>query len=155
MGTSNLQSIAIRVSDVMTSDLVSVRDNDRVSEAASLFLKRNVGSVLIVDKAGLPVGIITKGDVLREVFMKRRDPDLLHAGDVMSHPVVTIGPNATLEEASKLMIEKKISKLPVIRGRRLAGIITSTDIIRAHPIELSYLEELIRARFVPRGIRYY
>ncbi len=139
----------------MTSELVCVRENDSILETASLFLKRSVGSVLIVSGAGLPVGIITKGDILREVVMNRRDPDLLRACDVMSQPLITIGPNATLEEASKLMIERKISKLPVVKERRLVGIITTTDIIRTHPIELSYLEELIRARFVPRGIRYY
>lgn len=138
----------------MTNEVVSVKESEKVSEVASLLLKRSVGSILVMDKEGHPVGIITKGDVLREAVMKPANVELLRAIDVMSSPLVTIGANATLEEASKLMVQKKISKLPVIKEHRLVGIITSTDIIRTRPIELSYLEELIRARFVPRAMRY-
>lgn len=154
MSSSTLKNIAIRVSDVMTSEIISVAESSKLSEVVSLLVNRNVGSVLVVDREDRLTGIITKGDILRRAVMEHADPNALRAEDVMSTPVVTIGASATLEEASKLMVQRKISKLPIMKEHHLIGIVTSTDIIRTHPIELSYLEELVRARFVPRSMRY-
>ncbi len=154
MSSSALKNIAIRVSDVMTGEIISASESSKLSEIASLLVNHNIGSILVLDDGDRLTGIVTKGDILRRAIMEHADPNALRAKDVMSTPVVTIGASATLEEASKLMIQKKISKLPVMKERHLVGIVTSTDIIRTHPIELSYLEELIRARFVPRSMRY-
>lgn len=138
----------------MSNYVVTVKDNDRVSIAVNRLLKRGVGSVLVMDKEDHLMGIITKGDVLREIVMKGLDPSTSKSRDIMSKPVVTINLDSSLEEASKLMIQKKVSKLAVLEDGNLKGIITSTDIIRAQPLEVSYLEELVRARFVPRNLRY-
>jgi len=70
----------------------------------------------------------------------------------MSRPVVTIDPDSTIEEASKVMTKKGVSKLPVIRNKKLVGVITMTDIIRAEPTQVGYLQELVRARFVPHDL---
>jgi CBS domain-containing protein len=143
---------AIRVSDVMSNDLVIVDSEDIISKAVNFLLNRSVGSVLVMDKEHRLVGIITKGDILREVLSKRLDPEIVKAREVMSQPVIKIKADATVEDASRLMIEKKISKLAVMKDAKLAGIITSTDIIRTQPVEVGYLEELIRARFFPRDL---
>ncbi len=138
----------------MSNNLLTVRENDKVLTAVRRLLKRHVGSVLVMDKEDHLIGIITKSDVLREVVMKRLDPSVVKSKDVMSEPVITINVDSSLEDASNLMIQKKISKLAVLKDGNLTGVITSTDIIRAQPFEVKYLQELIRARFVPRDLRY-
>lgn len=148
-----MQAAAIHVGDVMTSDLVTVQENDKVSTTVRRLLKRSVGSVLVMHGQDHLVGIITKGDVLREVVMRHLDPDVIKAKEIMSEPVITIDENSTLEEASRLMISKKVSKLAVLDDGIPKGIITSTDIIRVEPLQVNYLEELVRARFVPRDLR--
>jgi CBS domain-containing protein len=70
----------------------------------------------------------------------------------MSRPVITIDPDCTIEEASKLMTTKGVSKLPVVKDRKLVGVITMSDIIRAEPTQVGYLQELVRARFVPHDL---
>ncbi|MDH2900425.1 MAG: CBS domain-containing protein [archaeon] len=144
---------SIHVSDVMSYNILTVRADEKVSTAVSRLLKHGVGSVLVMDKNDQLVGIITKGDVLREVVMKHLDPNLVKSKAIMSEPVITIDVDSSLEAASRLMIQKKVSKLAVLNDGNLKGIITSTDIIRAEPFEVRYLEELVRARFVPRDLR--
>ncbi len=146
-----LSSATMRVLDVMSTDVVKAQLLEPVYDAVYRMLTKNVGSIVITDN-GMVVGIVTKGDVLRRAFLKGVDPKSLPVKKVMSTPPVTISPAATLEEASKLMNEKRISKLPVVENGKLVGIITSTDIIKAEPIQVGYLQELVKARFVPHDL---
>lgn len=77
MSATSVRAISIRVSDVMSSQIVSVSEKDTVSTVVTLLLKSGVGSVLVVNEIDLPVGIITKGDVLGEAFVKHLDPDVI------------------------------------------------------------------------------
>ena len=141
----------MRVLDVMSTDVVKAQLLEPVYDAVYRMLTKNVGSIVITDN-GMVVGVVTKGDVLRRAFLKGVDPKSLPVKKVMSTPPVTISPAATLEEASRLMNEKRISKLPVVENGKLVGIITSTDIIKAEPIQVGYLQELVKARFVPHDL---
>ena len=144
-------SAIVRVSDVMENKVISVDTSSVVFETVSKIIKFEVGSIVVV-KAENVVGIVTKGDVLRRGMLLGLDPKTTSVERVMSRNVVTIGKDATLEEASRLMSEKKVSKLPVLENGKLVGIITSTDIIRTEPMMVNYLHELIKARFVPHEL---
>lgn len=146
-----LPSASMRVLDVMSTDVVKAQLLEPVYDAVYRMLTKNVGSIIVTDN-GKVVGVVTKGDVLRRAFLKGVDPKSLPVKKVMSSPPVTTSPSTTLEEASRLMNEKRVSKLPVLENGKLVGIITSTDIIRAEPIQVGYLQELVRARFVPHDL---
>jgi CBS domain-containing protein len=141
----------IRVSDVMTTDVAVAGMTEPLNEAVYRMLERNVGCIVVTDW-GSVIGILTKGDVLRKAFLKGLEAREVSVKVAMSHPVVTIDPDATIEEASKIMTTKHISKLPVIKDRKLVGVITMSDIIRAEPTQVGYLQELVRARFVPHDL---
>ncbi|MDG6996853.1 MAG: CBS domain-containing protein [Nitrososphaerota archaeon] len=138
----------LRVVDIMTSDVVSVNPSSTAYDATLKMLERNIGSVL-VDEGKSVVGIITKGDILKEVVKKWRDPRHVHVEEIMSTPVITVNQDDSIEAASKLMSKSGVSKLPVLKNGELVGILTATDIIRSEPLEVEYLQEMIRARFVP------
>lgn len=137
--------------DVMSKDVVSLEVSSTVFEAVSKIIEFKVGCIVVTKRAEI-AGIVTKGDILERAILRGLDPKETAVEKVMSTNVVTIDKYATLEEASHLMAEKKVSKLPVLENRKLAGIITSSDIIRAEPIEVGYLQELVRARFVPHEL---
>jgi CBS domain-containing protein len=146
-------AFVLHVMDIMSNRIITSASDEPISKVASTLIENDVGSIVVVDGEEL-LGIITKGDILRKVLLRGLDPKKTPAEKVMSPRVVTIDSDATLEKASKLMIEKKVSKLPVVSEEgRLVGIVTSTDIIRAEPAEIGYLQELIRARFVPHELR--
>jgi len=141
----------IRVSDVMTTDVAVAGMTEPLNEAVHRMLERNVGCIVVTDW-GSVVGIVTKGDVLRKAFLRGLEAREVSVKVAMSHPVVSIDPDSTIEEASKVMIAKHVSKLPVISDKKLVGVVTMTDIIRAEPTQVGYLQELVRARFVPHDL---
>lgn len=142
----------MKVFDVMTTNVVTADSLETINDAVGRMVDRDVGCIVVVHKDAV-AGIITKGDVLKKAYLTSLDPKKTLTRDVMTTPVVAINVDASLEDAAKLMTQKHVSKLPVLRDRKLVGIITSTDVIRAEPMQVKYLQELVRARFVPHDLR--
>ncbi len=139
---------SLKVSDLMSTDLVEGEIDETLSEAVARMLKHKVGSVIVKEDERV-VGVITKGDILRKAILLGVDAREVSCKEVMTAPVLTIDPDVPVEEAAKMMTQHNVSKLPVIKKGKVVGIITSSDIIRAEPVQVSYLQELVRARFVP------
>ena len=133
----------IIVRDVMTKNIKTVKTDDTVHDAVKKMNKFDIGSVIVMS-SGRPVGIITETNVMRRIVEPRMDPATVWTKDIMSSPLTTIESNAALEEAAKIMADKRINRLPVIDGDKLVGVISSTDIVKASPTQLSILEELVR-----------
>ena len=133
----------IMVRDVMAKNVKTVKTGDTVHAAVQKMNKFDIGSV-IVTASGRPVGIITETNIMRRIVGPRMDPATIWAKDIMTGPLITIDPNADLNEAAKLMADNNINRLPVMEGDKLVGLISSTDIVKANPTQLSILEELLR-----------
>jgi len=131
------------VRDVMAKNVKTVKTGDTVHAAVQKMNKFDIGSV-IVTASGRPVGIITETNIMRRIVGPRMDPATIWAKDIMTGPLITIDPNADLTEAAKLMADNNINRLPVMEGDKLVGLISSTDIVKANPTQLSILEELLR-----------
>jgi CBS domain-containing protein len=85
------------------------------------------------------VGILSQRDLFRSALVKamgfkpEEQKDLLktlHIQEVMSKPAITVTREATVKQAARLMMEKKIGCLPVVDGEILVGLVTETDILR-------------------------
>ena len=133
---------AILVRDVMTKKVKSVGTNQPLIEAIQLMNKFDIGSIIVIQRAK-PVGIITDRDVIRNIALSQLDPVNLKAKDLMSKPLVTIDENATIEEAAHIMVRKKIKRLPVLKGEKLTGIVTVTDIAKTTPQLVKVFEDLM------------
>lgn len=133
----------IMVRDVMAKNVKTVKTGDTVHAAVQKMNKFDIGSV-IVTASGRPVGIITETNIMRRIVGPRMDPATIWAKDIMTSPLITIDPNADLTEAAKIMAKNNINRLPVMEGGKLVGLISSTDIVKANPTQLSILEELLR-----------
>jgi len=133
----------ILVSEVMTKDPRVVRRDSSVQEVVATMNKFDISSIIVVQEKR-PVGIITHKDIISKIVQPRIPPDAVTAREIMSTPVVTISEDASMEEASRLMVKKRIKKLPVIRGDELVGIITSADLVREEPKLAEMLESLLK-----------
>jgi len=133
----------ILVRDVMAKDVKVVRPDTSVKEVVATMNKFNIGSIIVV-QGDRPVGIITERDILRRLVEPCLAPEILTARQIMTSPVLTISETASVEEAARLMVKKKIKKLPVMNSQKLVGVITFTDIVTKVPTLLSVLEELVR-----------
>jgi CBS domain-containing protein len=133
----------LTVREVMTPDVKVVREDTNMQEVIATMLKFEISSVVVVQKER-PIGLITHKDILSRVLQPSFLPATLTARNVMSTGLVTIGEEASLEEAARLMVKKRFKKLPVLRDGKLVGIITSMDIVREEPKMTKLLEDLLK-----------
>jgi CBS domain-containing protein len=131
------------VRDIMTRNVKTARTDDTVLDAVKKMNKFNISSVVVTSN-GRPVGIITTSNVMRRIVEPRLDAGTVWTKDIMSSPLITVESTTTVEEAAKLMAEKRIKKIPIVEGDNLMGVISSSDIVRANPTQLGILEELLR-----------
>ncbi|MFQ5758667.1 MAG: cyclic nucleotide-binding/CBS domain-containing protein [Candidatus Bathyarchaeia archaeon] len=133
------------VRDVMTTNVKTVKPFSTVRDVVRKMNKFGIGSVLVVEE-DRPVGIITERDLLRRIVEPFLDPSVIKAKDIMSTQLVTTSGDVGVEEAARLMVRRKIKKLPVVEDEKLVGIVTSMDVMRANPKIVSLLEELLKTK---------
>jgi len=133
----------VLVRDIMSKDVKVVRPDTTIQEVVATMSKFDISSIMVV-QSERPVGIVTTRDVLSKVVVQCLAPRALTARQIMSSPLVTIDGSATVEEAARLMAQKKVKNLPVMDGEKLAGVLTYTDIVFQVPAMLSILRSLCR-----------
>ena len=105
----------------------SISAGQKVIEAVTLMNDLRIGALVVLDRSRL-IGIFTERDVLMRVVAQRRDPDSTAVADVMTQPVFTLPPSATVETAMRLMLDKKCRHLPIVEGEELLGLISLRDL---------------------------
>ena len=138
-----------KVKDVMVMNVVTVDVGVNVMKAVERMNKREIGCLVVLEKGNF-VGILTERDVLTRVVAKARNPDKTLVGDVMSKPLIVVGPEASLEEALELMFEKRVKKLTVVKDKKLVGLITMTDIARIHTAMVEHIKRLAAKYDLPK-----
>ena len=116
------------VQDLMTRKVIKIEIQKTVLDAAKLMTEKMVGCLVIMD-GQQPVGIITERDFVRRVVAQNRALNT-SISEIMSQPLITITPNATLKKAARLMLNNKIRRLPVVKTKKLVGMIVVADFAR-------------------------
>ena len=130
------------VKDVMTKGVRVTGPDSSVREVVATMNRFNIGSIIVVQD-NKPVGVISERDVLRRVVEPCLSPETIAARQIMTCPVITICESASVAEVVKIMAEKRVRKIPVMKKERLVGIITYTDILSKVLSTISILGELI------------
>lgn len=115
------------VKDIMTRDVSVCHTNDHLSDAASIMKEKNVGAVPICDDQGNLMGMVTDRDLVIRGYAAKK-PDSTPIQQVMSDHMYSCTPDSSLEEASKIMAEHQIRRLPVVENGKLSGIISLGDL---------------------------
>ena len=118
----------VTVNDLMTKRTLTIGLENTISEAAQLMSQKEVGDLIVVDHE-MPVGIVTERDFVRRIVAKGRPYDT-KVSDVMTKPLITISPNASLKEAARKMVKHRIRRLPVLKSHKLVGILVVSDFAR-------------------------
>ncbi len=122
---------SLKVSDAMSSEVVTSKSDGKVIDIALKMKERGIGSVVIIDDDNAPIGIVTEGDIVRNVVAAEKDPKATTAEEAMSSPVISITEDIDLEDAARLMASKKIKKLCVVDlDGKLMGILTEGDVVK-------------------------
>ena len=120
-----------RVSDIMSQDVITISPEASMDEATKTMGDKHIGSLIVV-KNGEPIGIVTERDLLSRVLAHGLKPKNVKVEKVMSSPLISIDPSATIKEAAQTMIKKK-GRLAVFDSGELVGIVTASDLIKTMP----------------------
>src|SRR5689334_553400 len=142
----------MRAMDVMTSEVITVDENATVPEAAKLLAEHGISAVPVVDKDNRVIGMVSEGDLLHraETGTERRRSWWLemvastnqlageyvksHSGkvkDVMTRDVVSVTEETPVADIAVLLETNRIKRVPVLRGDKLAGIVSRANLVRA------------------------
>ena len=160
----------MKVRDVMTTEVATVRAATSLKELARLLAGLGISGVPVVDADGAVVGVVSEGDILvkergpveeTRAFVRLRKPlepgqqvklAAVTVADAMTSPAIVIGPERPVSVAAKLMLEHGVNRLPVVTDGRLVGIVTRADLVRAFGRSDSELEQEIRAEVLERAL---
>lgn len=145
----------LKARDIMTPDPITVAPHAGVVEAARLMTDNNVGALPVVTEGRL-VGLVTEGDLIMQdvrieypTYIQLLDGFIMYppaharfehelkkavaatVEDVMTAEPVTVSADAPIEDVATLLSERDVSRLPVLDGDRLVGIVSKHDIVRA------------------------
>ena len=117
-----------RVREVMTREVVTLSPTHSFHDAVSVLASRRFHHVLVTDATGALQGVISDRDLLR--FMAGHRWEDATVADVMVPDVLSVGPETLVSAACEIMIAQRINCLPVVdEGKRIVGILTSTDLL--------------------------
>ena len=159
------------VKDLMTTPVVAVRENASFKEIVSRMRDSRVSAFPVVDLHGKVIGVVSEADMLNKEadqaspgtfasLLRFRDHEKaagVTAADLMTSPAVTIGPDAPVTEAARVMRDRRVKRLPVVNGTgHLIGVISRADVLSVflRPDEMirhEVIEEAVRGGFLVRS----
>jgi CBS domain-containing protein len=136
------------VKDLMQSPVMVVKSMNTIAHARNLMLKEKVSRLIVVE-GEMPVGTLTRRDIIRSLRnykMRKREFESIIVNEVMRTPVITLFEDDSITDAARKMVSNNIKGLPVVdRKGKLVGIITKTDFTR-------YFSENFQGRFKVKEI---
>ena len=123
------RSAYARVGQIMSKDLITVREEDTVTLAEAMMRWEGIRHVPVENGEGELVGMFTLVDVVQALRKRDADDAELAIGDIMHRDPTTVTPETSSLEAIKIMREKKLSALPVVKDGHLEGILTDSDFL--------------------------
>lgn len=114
--------------NVMTSDVVTVKDTQTVQEAAALMSEHNIGSIPVVNSRGDMVGIITDRDITLRTTAQGEGTQTPVSEVMTAQQVVQATPDMDVQQAAQLMAQQQIRRLPVVENGKIVGMVSLGDL---------------------------
>jgi CBS domain-containing protein len=116
-----------KVRDIMSAAPVCMAPGESVSAAAGAMRSYGIGTVLVLTD-GRPTGLVTDRDIAVRVLAEDRDPRTTRIGDICSSELTVLGPDADLAEASRLVRDRAVRRIPVLRDGMPVGVVSVGDL---------------------------
>ncbi len=132
----------VSVAEAMNKSVIVMDVNSDAPAIAREMINHGTGSVIITEN-GRAMGIVTERDLVRSIVTEDRRPGEVKASKFFSTPIITIEPEKSIAEASAIMIKANFKRLPVLKDRKVIGVISNTDILMVTPGLNAILRDLI------------
>lgn len=142
----------LKAKDIMTKDVKTISLQSTLREAAELLASQGISGAPVLDETGQVVGILSESDILNQGKRYKALPRMalwglrpipedflreayqeglaLRVESIMSRHVITAEEETPVEELSRLMVSRRINRIPILRGKTLVGIVTREDLLR-------------------------
>ncbi len=124
------------VREAMTGAIVTCSESSSIEQAAKLMVDNHIRSIVVENRIGKPVGIITGGDIVTSLA-KKISPDT-SVSEIIGKSLITVDADENIVGASNKMNSKNIKRLLVTDGGKVVGILSVNDVLRYYP---KYLQE--------------
>jgi CBS domain-containing protein len=125
-------------------DIVRIRANSTIAEAASKITQHKIGALLVDDEGGAIVGILSERDIVRGLSQHGADLHDVKVSELMTADVIRCSPGDTVNEAMAMMTDRRIRHLPVFEGEELIGFISIGDLVKCRIMEVQGEAEALR-----------
>jgi CBS domain-containing protein len=125
---------------IMTSPVVTVRADTTVREAAMLLLEHRITAAPVLDGGGDLIAIVSEGDLVVDRFghdprnhvrpVQDEPPGPQTVGEVMTTPVIALGPSADAADLAETMLDADVRSIPIVEGATVIGIVSRRDLLR-------------------------
>lgn len=132
------------VKEAMSSPVVTMKEDEDIVKVAKMMETGNVGAIIVADKEGKPLGIVTERDIVIRVVAKGDTPHKVRVKDVMTSPLKTVSSDMALIDAMSMMNKLNIRRLGVSYKGGLVGVVTEKDILRLVPAIIEIAQERSR-----------
>ncbi len=120
------------VEEIMTSPVITLPALTPIEEALHLMREKGIHSVVVEpDRPNGVYGIMTPRDVLKKIVAADRPLFHVTVSDLMSAPLITVSPDTTIKQCSIIMLDANIRRAVVMKGGKLVGIVSDTDIFQS------------------------
>lgn len=131
------------------------KTDDTVYDAVKSMTQHNVGALLVVKPSGKDsiAGIVTERDYLRKIIVQGRSSKTTKVGDIMTeeNKLITVTPETRVLQAMQLMTDNRIRHIPVVEGKKMKGMVSIGDVVRAvveeHREEVKRLNSFIQGGY--------
>jgi len=132
----------VSVAEVMNKTVIVMNIHSDIPSIAREMVSCEAGSVIITENRKA-IGIITERDLVKNIVAEDKRPSEVNAKEIFSTPLITIEPEKSVVEASKIMLKANIKRLPVLEKDTIIGVISTTDILMVTPGLNTILKDLI------------
>jgi CBS domain-containing protein len=144
----------MKVKDILKekgTEVATIGTENTIYEAVKSLVEKNIGSLLVLDKKGGIVGIITERDILKECDRRFELLKQIKVKDAMTKNLIVASPEDELDYVEDIMTQNRVRHVPIISGKKLEGLVSIGDIIKVQrgecKVENRYLKDYISGKY--------
>ena len=132
----------MQIKDLMNPSVVSIEPGSSCALAARLISRHNVGALPVCASDGRLRGMVTDRDIVLRCVAAEEDPAQTPVRDIMTRGCATVPPQDDCREATRLMAQQQVRRLPVVDRGKLVGMISLSDLARSHRFDMEASQAL-------------
>ena len=132
----------MRVKDIMTKQVIGVRDFETVAVAARTLEQYNIGALPVIGPGGGICGLVTDRDMVTRCLAANREPTKTTVGQIMTNHITSVTPETDVATAAYIMGKHQVRRLPVLEEGKLCGMVSLKDLAVRQEIAVDAVDAL-------------